>query len=111
MENEIVLKAQAQERRAAEEERRREEARRKAEDEERQRQAGTVTRGTRGARGRGRGVVRGTSGMAASSGYVGFGGQGTASGVGRGASQTTGRPGSGIGRGVGGTRGRGRAVK
>jgi hypothetical protein len=111
MENEAVLKVQAQERRAAEEERRREEARRKAEDEERQRQAGTSTRGTRGTRGRGRGMGRGTSGAAASSGYVGFGGQGTASGVVRGVSQTTGRPGSGIGRGIGGTRGRGRAVK
>src|ERR1700722_16509223 len=59
MENEVVLKAQAQERRAAEEEKRREEARRRAEDEERQRQAGSVTRGARGTRGRGRGVGRG----------------------------------------------------
>ncbi|TVY73532.1 DASH complex subunit duo1, partial [Lachnellula suecica] len=53
MENEVVLKAQAAERRAAEEERRREEAKRRAEDEERQRQAGTSVRGARGTRGRG----------------------------------------------------------
>ncbi|KAI9738888.1 MAG: hypothetical protein M1818_005201 [Claussenomyces sp. TS43310] len=109
MENETVLKAQAAERRAAEEERRREDARRRAEDEERQRQAGTVTRGTRGARSRGRGVGRRTS--VSSTGYVGAGGPSSMSGIGRRGSVSSSRTVSGIGRGIGGTRGRGRGVR
>jgi hypothetical protein len=107
MENEMVLKAQAAERRAAEEERRREEARRRAEDEERQRQAGTAVRGARGTRGRGRGTGRGSS--LSGSGYVAGGGSSRLSGGSRG--PQTGRTGTSIGRGLGGTRGRGRAVK
>ncbi|XMA10030.1 hypothetical protein WAI453_002821 [Rhynchosporium graminicola] len=103
MENETVLRAQAAERRAAEEERRREEARRRAEDEERQRQAGTVARGTRG-RGRGRGTGRGS---VSGTGYVASGPLSSSS---RGSLQT-GRPGTGIGRGFGGTRGRARGVR
>jgi hypothetical protein len=106
-----VLKAQAQERRAAEEERKREEAKRRAEDEERQRQAGTVTRGARGTRARGRGVTRGQSTPGVFSGYVGVGGQGGVGGSGRGIPQVSGRPPSGIGRGIGSTRGRGRGVR
>jgi hypothetical protein len=92
MENEVIMKAQAQKRKAAEEERRREDARRRAEEEERQRQAGTSIRG---ARGRGRPSGRGIGGRSASSGYgqvstsyVRVGVQGT----GRGLPQTTGRP-------------------
>lgn len=104
VENETVLKAQAAERRAAEEQRRREDAARRLEDEERQRQAGTVTRGVRGTRGRGRGVVRGGS---VSSGY----GQSSVSGGSRGSSQTSTRGGSGIGRGIPSTRGRARGVR
>jgi uncharacterized membrane protein YgcG len=107
MENELVLKAQAAERRAAEEERRREEARRRAEDEERQRQAGTAVRGARGTRGRGRGTGRGSS--LSGSGYVAGGGSSSLSGGSRGSQ--TGRTGTSIGRGLGGTRGRGRVVK
>lgn len=105
MENEMVLKAQAAERRAAEEERRREDARRRAEDEERQRQAGTAVRGARGTRGRGRGVGRGSS--ISGTGYVAGG---VSSSTSRGTSQI-GRTGTGIGRGLGGTRGRPRGVR
>jgi hypothetical protein len=106
LENEMVLKAQAAERRAAEEERRREDARRRLEDEERQRQAGTAIRGTRGTRGRGRGTGRGSI---SGTGYV-AGGTSSVSGTGRGSSQT-GRSGTGIGRGLGSTRGRARGVR
>ena len=104
MENEMVLKAQAAERRAAEEERRREDARRRAEDEERQRQAGTAVRGARGTTGRGRGAGRGVSGT----GYVAGGSSSTTNS--RGTSQT-GRGGTGIGRGFGSVRGRARGVR
>ncbi|KAG0649944.1 Outer kinetochore duo1 [Hyphodiscus hymeniophilus] len=103
MENEVVLKAQASERRAAEEERRREDARRRAEDEERQRQAGTTVRGARGTRGRGRGG-RGISGT----GYVAGGSNSTTSS--RGTSQN-GRGGTSIGRGFGSVRGKARGVR
>ncbi|KFY91646.1 hypothetical protein V500_04551 [Pseudogymnoascus sp. VKM F-4518 (FW-2643)] len=96
-ENEVVMRAQAAERRAAEEARRREEARAKAEEEERVRLAGGTTRG-RVTRGRGRGL-RGSGSV---------GGQRPASGLGRTASQR----GSGIGRGgVASTRGRARGVR
>jgi hypothetical protein len=105
MENETVLKAQAAERKAAEEERRREDARRRAEDEERQRQAGTAVRGTRGTRGRGRGVGR--SGGISGTGYVASGSSSTTS---RGTSQI-GRSGTDIGRGTGNVRGRARVVR
>ena len=106
MENEQVLKAQAAERRAAEEERRREDARRKAEDEERQRQAGTVARGARGTRGRGRGVGR-TGGL--SSGYGANSGSSSTGGRGSLQPPASTRGGSGIGRGT--ARGRARGVK
>jgi uncharacterized membrane protein YgcG len=109
IENEMVLKAQAAERRAAEEERRREEARRRAEDEERQRQAGTAVRGARGTRGRGRGRGTGRGSSLSGSGYVAGGGSSSLSGGSRGSQ--AGRTGTSIGRGLGGTRGRGRAVK
>jgi hypothetical protein len=107
-ENEVILKAQAAERRAAEEARRREEAKLRAEDEERQRQAGTATRGTRGTRARG-GLTRGTT----RPGYVGVGGQGGAgSSIGRPSSAASGRGTSGIGRGIpSSTRGRARGVR
>ncbi|CAL3970881.1 hypothetical protein PZA11_007290 [Diplocarpon coronariae] len=100
MENEVVMKAQAAERRAAEEERSREDARRRAEDEERQRQAGTTVRGARG-----RGRSRGTRGSA--SGYVAGG---SLTGSTRGSSQL-GRGGTGLGRGLGSTRGRARGLR
>jgi hypothetical protein len=104
MENETVLKAQAAQRRAAEEDRRREAARQRAEDEERQRQVGTpAPRGSRGTRGRGRGVGRAPSSGYGSSGYT-AGGPSSIGGT-RGTSQPT-RPSSGIGRGIGSVRGR-----
>ena len=99
-ENEVVMRAQAAERKAAEEARRREEAKAKAEEEERVRLAGGTTRG-RGTSGRGRGLGRGTA-----SGSVA--GQRPTSGLGRTASQR----GSGTGRGgVSSTRGRTRGVR
>ncbi|RDL41833.1 Uncharacterized protein BP5553_01812 [Venustampulla echinocandica] len=109
MENEVVLKAQAAERRAAEEERRREEARRRAEDEERQRQAGTAVRGARGTRGRSRGRAVGRGGLSGS-GYAAGGNSLSNLSGGRGASQST-RTGSGLGRGPGSVRGRVRGVR
>lgn len=98
-ENEVVMRAQAAERKAAEEARRREEARAKAEEEERVRLAGGTTRG-RVTRGRGRGLRGSVSGSVS--------GQRPASGLGRTVSQR----GSGIGRGgVSSTRGRARGVR
>ncbi|KAI9673138.1 MAG: hypothetical protein M1817_003000 [Caeruleum heppii] len=78
LENESILKQQAAERREIEEQQRREAATRKAAEAERQRAEGTVGRGTRGTRPRGRGVPRGravaSSGYGApQSGYVGRG--------------------------------------
>jgi hypothetical protein len=106
LENEAILKQQAAERRQVEEQQRREMAARKAEEEERRRVEGCTVRGSKGTRGRGRGVSRGGT-SASSSGYVGVGGQGGTRGTGRGGS-VAGRAGSGIGRGTGSIRGRGR---
>lgn len=105
MENEEVMKRKMKELRAQEEERRREQAKQRAEDEERQRQAGTsVTRGTRG---RGRGLARGTTGTVRGSGYAGSG----AAGGTRSIPTPTVRGASGIGRGIGASRGRARGVR
>ncbi|ELR02642.1 hypothetical protein GMDG_05603 [Pseudogymnoascus destructans 20631-21] len=84
-ENEVVMRAQAAERRAAEEARRREEARAKAEEEERVRLAGGTTRGrvSRG-RGRGRGLRGSVTGSSVGGQETGVGAwkDGVAEGVG-----------------------------
>lgn len=93
MENESLLKAQAEEKRIANEERRKEELRKKEEDDERQRQAGTAPRASRSSS-RVRGARRGNSNV---SGHV-TGGSNNTQGSGRGS--MIGRARSSIGRGA-----------
>ncbi|KAF2687276.1 hypothetical protein K458DRAFT_386103 [Lentithecium fluviatile CBS 122367] len=102
IQDEEAQRQHAAERRAAEEQSRREAAARKAEEERRKAEAAAKGGPSRG---RGRGGARTRGAPAATTGYVGVGGQ-SGRGLNRSGSTST-RAGSGIGRGL---RGRGRGL-
>ncbi|POS85950.1 hypothetical protein EPUL_003572 [Erysiphe pulchra] len=105
IENESILKAQAEEKRALEDERRKEEARRAEEEEERRRQVGNPSRGSRGALRRFGGSKRGYSSSSLNTTGRVSGTQSSGRGI------PVARAGSGIGRGLGTSRGRSRGTR
>ncbi|RKF62205.1 DASH complex subunit Duo1 [Erysiphe neolycopersici] len=105
IENESILKAQAEEKRLLEAERRKEEAKRVEEEEERRRQVGNPLRGSRGALRRAGGAKRGYSSSSLNTIGRLSGTQNSGRGI------PVARAGSGIGRGIGSSRGRPRGTR